>query len=276
MPKALFNVNSSEATAPAIIEFENHSENANSYMWDFGDGNSSTDESPRHRYTSSGNYTITLKAMNEKKVRELKKVIQIAAPEICLVELTTEFGSMLLELYDETPLHRDNFLKLADEGYYDGLLFHRVMDGFMIQGGDPNSKDAPPGMRLGNGGPDYKISAEITPELVHIKGALAAARQGDDVNPWRESSGSQFYIVHGKEVEEEFLKRIELRQGITYSPDQKETYYEMGGAPFLDNNYTVFGKVIEGLDVIDKIAQVKTDRADRPIENVTMKIIVIK
>ena len=276
MPKALFNINETEATAPAIIEFENTSENAESYEWDFGDGNSSTDDSPNHRYTSSGNYTITLKAIKEKKVRELKKVIQIAAPEICLVEMTTKFGRMLIELYDDTPLHRDNFLKLAEEGFFDDLLFHRVIDGFMIQGGDPDSKDADPNARLGSGGPGYRIPSEIQPDLIHIKGALAAARQGDNVNPKRESSGSQFYIVHGKEVEADMLKQIEMRSGITYPPAQKEAYAEYGGTPFLDNQYTVFGKVIDGMEVIDQIAQVKTDRMDRPIENVSMKIIVIK
>lgn len=277
MPKALFKVDETDKiTAPAIIKFENTSENADSYEWDFGDGNVSIEESPQHRYISSGNYTITLKAIKEKKVREIKKVIQIAAPEKCLVELSTDFGNMLIELYDETPLHRDNFLKLADEGYFDGLLFHRVIDGFMIQGGDPNSRNAAPGARLGGGGPNYKIPAEIKPGLIHTKGALAAARQGDNVNPFRESSGSQFYIVHGKEVEEEMLQKLELRSGKTYSPEQKEAYFEMGGTPFLDSEYTVFGRVIDGLDVIDKIAKVKTGPSDRPLENVSMEIIVIK
>ena len=275
-PKAIFSFNNEKTVAPAKIGFENQSENADRYEWDFGDGNTSMEETPNHRYTSSGNYTITLKAYKENKAKSTTQSIQIAAPEICLVELTTPYGTMMIELFDDTPLHRDNFTKLAEEGFYDDLLFHRVMNGFMIQGGDPASKGAPANSRLGGGGPGYTVPNEIAAGLVHTKGALAAARQPDNVNPKKASSGSQFYIVHGKTVTEAMLDQMQIRSDITYTPDQRKAYLENGGYPPLDSEYTVFGRVIEGLEVIDKIAAVKTNRADRPLEDVSMKIILIK
>lgn len=275
-PKAIFTIKEENPTAPAIVGFENQSENADRYEWDFGDGNTSTDEMPSHRYTSSGNFIITLKAYKEDKSKSSKQTIQVAAPETCLVELTTAYGSMLIQLYDETPLHRDNFIKLVEDGFYDGLLFHRVMNGFMIQGGDPKSKNAQPGQRLGTGGPGYQVDKEILTDFIHVKGALAAARQPDSVNPNKASSGSQFYIVHGKEVKDALLNQIEIRNNVSYSPDQRKAYLDQGGFPPLDGEYTVFGRVLEGLDVIDKIAATKTDRADRPIKDVPMKVIVIK
>jgi peptidyl-prolyl cis-trans isomerase B (cyclophilin B) len=183
---------------------------------------------------------------------------------------------MTLKLSDETPQHRDNFIKLAEEGYYDGLIFHRVINGFMIQGGDPNSRNAAPGAQLGSGGPGYQVPAEFVDDLVHVKGAIAAARTGDNVNPQKMSSGSQFYIVHGKPMTEQELTMMESRKGIRYTPAQREAYLTHGGTPFLDRDYTVFGQVIEGLEVIDKIAASATDRGDRPKEDITMKIVVIK
>ncbi len=191
-----------------------------------------------------------------------------------MVRIETPYGSMLVELYDETPQHRDNFLKLAEEGFYDSLLFHRVMQGFMIQGGDPDSRDARPGQQLGMGGPGYTIPAEFNPKYIHVKGALAAARQGDAVNPQRASSGSQFYIVHGRPYTDAELNQIEQRNGITYTEEQRKAYKTIGGAPFLDGQYTVFGKVVEGLEVIDKIAEQPVDRANRPLKDITMKISV--
>jgi cyclophilin family peptidyl-prolyl cis-trans isomerase len=156
-----------------------------------------------------------------------------------IVLLKTTMGEMKIKLYNETPLHRNNFIKLVNEKYYDGLLFHRVINNFMIQGGDPESRNAPAGKQLGMGGPGYTIPAEILPQFKHKKGAVAAARMGDQVNPKRESSGSQFYIVHNNE-----------------------------GTPHLDGAYTVFGEVISGMEVIDKIANVRTAPGDRPIEDV--------
>lgn len=235
------------------------------------------------------------------------------------IKISTTLGDIVVRLYDETPLHRDNFLKLATTGYYDNVLFHRVIKDFMIQGGDPNSKEAVPGAQYGTGGPDYTIEAEIKPELIHKRGALAAARQGDEVNPERRSSGSQFYIVWGQVynqgqigqlakqkdmqaqqaifnqlVAEHRSEIMQLRrdrnqeglmelqndlQAQTYAkfqsmPNkgltdaQKEAYTTVGGTPHLDGQYTVFGEVIEGLDVVEKIQSTKTQRGDRPCEDI--------
>jgi cyclophilin family peptidyl-prolyl cis-trans isomerase len=248
------------------------------------------------------------------------------------VLISTPYGDIRIKLYDKTPKHSDNFLKLAKEGYFDNTLFHRVIEHFMIQGGDPDSKGAKPGIMLGNGGPAYTIPAEIVPEYIHRRGVLAAARESDDVNPLKASSGSQFYIVQGKvftdkglDAEEvkvekrtkkyvlgtilhkpannQFLKDFEqckqqkdsvgLQKLITQftpeidaiyakmtpfklSPEQRNVYKTIGGAPHLDGAYTVFGEVIEGMDVVDKIAAAKTDSNDRPVVNISMKIKVIR
>ena len=190
--------------------------------------------------------------------------------EKTLVEIETEFGTMTVELYDSTPKHKENFVKLIKEGFYDDLLFHRVMNNFMIQGGDPNSRGAAPGARLGSGGPGYTIPHEIG--APHFKGVLAAARQPDSVNPEKNSSGSQFYIVHGEPQTDQQLDMFQSRKGITYNESQRAKYKEMGGYPFLDMDYTAFGEVVEGFDVIDKIAAVQTDPANRPLADVKMKV----
>ena len=190
------------------------------------------------------------------------------------VLVETDFGNMKLELYDSTPLHKENFLKLAEEGFYDDLLFHRVMQGFMIQGGDPNSRDATPQQRLGSGGPGYTIDAEFGASY-HFKGALAAARQPDQVNPEKKSSGSQFYIVHGRQFDESQIRTMAQQKNIVYTEDDVKKYLSAGGYPPLDNEYTVFGHVVEGMDVIDKIAAVRTAPGDRPIEDVKIKMKVV-
>lgn len=248
------------------------------------------------------------------------------------VLIETIYGNMKIQLYNETPLHRDNFLKLVNEKYYDSLIFHRVIKDFMIQGGDPQSKGAAKGKMLGNGGPGYTIDAEIRPNLFHKKGALAAAREGDQVNPEKKSSGSQFYIVQGTTFTEDqlhqmedkinFPKRRELVMNyieqpenaairyrldslqrtrnlmalnmayneiaeslneeynkldlFKYTPEQIQAYTTIGGTPHLDQNYTVFGEVVEGLNVIDSIATVETDKNDRPLKDVIIKIKVVK
>jgi len=189
------------------------------------------------------------------------------------VKIETDYGDMVFELYDSTPLHRDNFIKLANEGFYNDLLFHRIIKGFMIQGGDPNSKDAPQGQGLGTGGPGYKIDAEIG--APHFKGTLAAARQGGG-NPLKKSSGSQFYIVQGKVPTDNELNANERSKGITYSDAQRAKYKELGGTPMLDMDYTVFGEIVTGIDVIDKIAEVQTAPGDRPLKDIRMKVSVIK
>lgn len=192
------------------------------------------------------------------------------------VLIETSYGNMTVKLYNETPLHRDNFLKLVENGYYDSLLFHRVINNFMIQGGDPESKHARPGAMLGNGTLGYTVPAEFVPGLYHKKGALAAARQGDEVNPQKASSSCQFYIVQGNVWDENRLQMLEKRFGMSLTPEQREIYSTLGGTPHLDGAYTVFGEVVEGLDVIDKIATVKTGPMDRPVEDVRMKMSVIK
>ena len=191
------------------------------------------------------------------------------------VKLSTSYGDMVIKLYNETPKHRDNFLKLVKEGYYNDLLFHKVIKDFMIQGGDPQSKNAGPKQQLGSGGPGYTIPAEFNNNLIHKKGALSAARLGGPSNPQKESSGSQFYIVLGKTFSDAELSQMELR-GKKYTEEQKKIYREIGGYPPLDNDYTVFGEVISGLDVIDKIAAVKTAPGDRPLQDVKMKMEIVE
>ena len=238
------------------------------------------------------------------------------------VRIKTSMGDIVVRIYDETPKHRDNFVKLAKEGYFDGTLFHRVIRDFMIQGGDPDSKGAPAGKNLGTGGPDYTIPAEfVFPKLYHKRGALSAARTGDEVNPNRESSGSQFYIVWGKTYKPAELKQMERqlamqqeqavfnqlvadnkakimelrrnrdRAGLQelqddliastkaicaekglpkFTDEQVESYTTVGGTPFLDNQYTVFGEVEEGLEIVGKIQEVETGRNDRPKDDVVM------
>ena len=254
-----------------------------------------------------------------------KNIMESTTP---MVRISTNYGDIVVKLYDETPEHRDNFLKLAREGYYDSTIFHRVIKDFMIQGGDPDSKGAPAGKRLGTGGPDYTIPAEfVYPKYYHKRGVLSAARQADQVNPERRSSGSQFYIVWGKKYSESELKQLaaqldgqrgqqifnglaaqhrdsiqqmyqrgdqkglrELQNrlaaetdkilketpGFTFTPEQTKDYTTIGGTPFLDNQYTVFGEVVEGLDVVEKIQGVATGSADRPKEDVVMTMTVLE
>ena len=180
----------------------------------------------------------------------------------------TSEGDIIIALYDNTPKHKENFLKLVKDGYYNGILFHRIIQGFMIQTGDPESKGAPAGKMLGNGGPGYTIPAEFKPENYHKRGAVAAARQGDQVNPTKASSGSQFYIVDGKPFNASMMAQISYQYGKAFTDEQRKIYETIGGAPFLDGDYTVFGEVVEGMDVVDKIAAKPKDRYDRPTADV--------
>ena len=241
------------------------------------------------------------------------------------VKIQTMLGDIIVRLYDDTPIHRDNFIKLVKEGYYDGTLFHRVIKDFMIQGGDPDSKGAPAGKMLGVGGPDYTLDAEIKDGLFHKRGALAAARQGDEVNPERRSSGSQFYIVWGQKYNEgqlrQFSKQLKMQRVqqifnrlasehrdeimqmrrernraelqelqdklateaekrtadyIGLSEEQMKIYSTIGGTPHLDGQYTVFGEVEDGLDVVEMIQSSVTGRGDRPVDDIEMRISVIE
>ncbi len=191
------------------------------------------------------------------------------------VKVTTPYGTMIILLYDQTPQHRNNFVKLVKRHFYDSLLFHRVINKFMIQGGDPESKHAQPGAMLGNGENGYTVPAEFQLDLYHRKGVLAAAR---DDNPAKASSGCQFYIVQGKQWTDAELDKLEQTRlgGRKIPVDQREIYKTIGGTPQLDQSYTVFGQVIKGLEVIDKIAAVKTDGNDRPLQDVPMKMKLIR
>lgn len=190
------------------------------------------------------------------------------------VTVETEFGVMEFKLYNSTPVHRDNFIKLINEGFYEDLLFHRIMPNFMAQGGDPKSKGAGPDVQLGLTGPGYVLPAEIG--ALHYKGALSAARQPDNVNPKFESSGSQFFVVQGKTWTDAELTQMETQGRYKYSPEQRELYKTLGGTPYLDNKYTVFGECVKGLEIIDRLCAVQTRPGDRPIEDITMSLKVTK
>jgi cyclophilin family peptidyl-prolyl cis-trans isomerase len=209
---------------------------------------------------------ITLAMLNESQAQSTK------------VLMKTTMGDITLMLYDDTPIHKDNFIKLVKEHFYDGLLFHRVIPQFMIQAGDPTSKDAKPGQQLGSGNPGYTLPAEFRPGHWHMKGALAAARLNDQANPTKASSGSQFYIVVGKPWSLNDLSAME-RQGMhpKFTEEQKKVYTSEGGYPPLDYQYTVFGEVVKGMDVVEKISKVPRNSANRPNEDVKiLSVSVIK
>lgn len=193
--------------------------------------------------------------------------MELEAQKTTKVLIHTDYGDIKLALYNDTPKHRDNFIKLANEGFFNGSVFHRVISGFMIQGG---------GAPAGKQEVTYRVPAEILPNHIHKKGALAAARQGDQVNPKKESSGSQFYIVQGNKYTDQQLTQFEGQMGKKFTPEQRAAYTTVGGTPHLDGAYTVFGEVLEGLDVVDKIAAVKTGPGDKPLQDVKMTVKVIK
>jgi len=185
--------------------------------------------------------------------------------------IETNKGDIVVMLYNSTPLHQENFLQLIDQGFYDSLLFHRVIEDFIIQGGDPKSKKASMDQRLGGGGPGYLIDAEIG--APHLRGALAAARTGGALNPEKKSSGSQFYIVQGRPQNDAALNRVQRQKGLQYNTEQRQFYKEIGGVPQLDGDYTVFGEVVEGMEVVDEIAALPTNAANRPQEDVRIETI---
>jgi peptidyl-prolyl cis-trans isomerase B (cyclophilin B) len=212
--------------------------------------------------------------MNKNIVLLLILVLLTACKEKSMkVLFETSEGDIVLQLYEDTPQHSENFLKLVKEGYYDGVIFHRVIANFMIQSGDPGSKNPVPDGHYGTGGPSYRIPAEILPGHHHKKGALAAARTQ---NPKKESSGSQFYIVHGNIFDAEGLQAMEENKkaadsNFKFSNEAVKNYTAIGGTPHLDGEYTVFGEVIEGLDVVDKIALTETKPNDRPVKDIFIK-----
>lgn len=205
------------------------------------------------------------------KIEETKKDMNTK------VKVTTSQGEMIIELYNETPQHRDNFIKLVKEGFYNDLLFHRCIKGFMAQGGDPESRGASPTKMLGMGGPGYTVNAEFNVNFIHKKGALAAARQGDQVNPQKKSSGSQFYIVQGSKLDDNQINQYEAMAarkmpGFKYTEEQRNIYKTIGGTAMLDMDYTVFGEVVQGIEVLDKILAQPTKQGDRPVTDITMKM----
>lgn len=215
---------------------------------------------------------LMVSAFAQKSEKKAKTTKEPVAKE-SMVLISTSYGDMKIKLYNATPKHRDNFIKLANEGFYDSLLFHRVIRNFMIQGGDPLSKHAAPGVMLGSGDNGYTVPAEFVDTIFHKKGALCAARTE---NPEKASSGCQFYIVQGQVMTDEQITAFEQQRNRKFTANQRKILTTIGGFPGLDQNYTVYGEVVEGLDVIDKIAAVKTAPGDRPIEDVRMKVSVIK
>lgn len=185
-----------------------------------------------------------------------------------LVKLSTNVGDITLSLYKNTPIHRTNFIRLVKEGFYDSTSFHRIIAEFMIQGGDPKSKPSSGSKKVGTGGPGYTLEAELNKGHIHKRGALAAARQPDDVNPSKRSNGSQFYIVVGRKYPRKYLTSFEEKSGLKYTDEEAMTYENLGGTPHLDGEYTVFGEVISGMEIVDEISKVNTGRADRPTEAV--------
>jgi len=199
-----------------------------------------------------------------------------AKPKNQYVKISTSKGEVIIKLYNETPLHRDNFLKLAKNGTYNGTLFHRVIKAFMIQGGDPDSKNAKPDSLLGNGDLGYTIPSEFRDSLFHKKGVLAAAREGDDVNPLKASSSCQFYIVQGKVWTDSLLNLVETKRMKFKIPEwQRQIYKTIGGTPHLDRNYTVYGEVVKGLEMVDAIAEETTDKNNRPKNDIKMTVSVL-
>jgi peptidyl-prolyl cis-trans isomerase B (cyclophilin B) len=208
-----------------------------------------------------------------KKTAIKTNTIAVPAEVFTRVKITTDLGEIIVKLYNKTPKHRDNFIKLVGDHFYDSLLFHRVINGFMVQGGDPNSKTAPSGSMLGMGDVGYTIPAEFDSTLYHKRGALCAARTD---NPEKASSGCQFYIVHGRKSSDGELDNLQMQRGFKYSPAQRMTYKMNGGTPFLDLNYTVFGEVESGMEVVDKIATVARDGNNRPITDIRMMMELVK
>lgn len=193
-------------------------------------------------------------------------IMELNAQKVTKVLIHTDMGDIKVALYNDTPLHRDNFVKLAKEGFYNGSIFHRVIKGFMVQGG---------GAPAGKPEVSNKVPAEFVPAHIHKKGALAAARLGDQVNPKKESSGSQFYLVQGTKIPADQLNQFDAKRKVKYTAEQRTIYTTVGGTPFLDGDYTVFGEVVEGMDVIDKIAAVQTAPGDKPVKEIKMTMKVL-
>lgn len=254
---------------PARIILKNKSQNASEYRWTLNGEDISSSADLDYYITESGRYQLELTASNGSKEAHIAKEIFVSPSENCTFIMHTSEGDMVFALREETIGHLTNFVHLIESGFYKGLLFHRVIDGFMIQGGDNKTRTG--GKRYDEPDP---IPHEIDVSMPHFRGALAAARMPDDINPDKNSSGSQFYIVDGREYTEEKILKVQANKISDYSKDEISTYVAKGGSPQLDGEYTVFGYMISGFEVLDKIASVPTDKYDKPVDGV--KIIDVR
>ena len=257
-PVAGFAVNEQPAFMQ-IVHFSNESDNADSFRWYVNDSLASKNADMETRFLSSGRHNIKLVAESEGKENSISKDVFVSQAERCHFVIRTTLGDLVVALYEETPLHLKNFVELVESGFYKDIDFHRIIQGFMVQAGETNN-------------PRYltrnEIPAEINKQLIHVKGALAAARMPDEMNPEKMSSATQFYIVQGRELNRDVILNYGSEKLIDYTDDQISSYLEFGGTPQLDGEYTVFGYLVSGFDVLDKIAGVSTDANDRPIEKV--------
>ncbi len=266
-PSADFVYKYDKKQVPVVLKFDNKSLLSERYEWDFGDGQKSNEVSPKHLFKSSGDFDVTLKAFKGNKSTIVKKSISLSPPILCLVEISTTAGNLILSLSDVTPIHRENFIENIELGLYNGLPFHRVINGFMIQAGDPERRKS---------GPTEEdkllakktIKAEIVDTLIHRKGALAAARMPDEINPEKRSSAMQFYIVHGSSTNDVLLNTMYKNKEDLLTPSIRDIYNNYGGSPQLDGEYTVFGQLIDGFEILNKIATSATDENDNPIDEI--------
>lgn len=255
-PVAHFTISESRQV-PVELNFSNSSEKALGYSWYIDGELVSEEEDMKHLFLHSGRYTIRLEATDGKITSDVSKELVLGPPDDCIVWMETSMGNMAFKLLEGTPIHRKNFLSKIESGYYKNKLFHRVIDGFMIQGG-----------RSPEGAETKTIQAEIQSRNVHTRGALAAARMPDAMNPEKASSNVEFYIVQGRKIDEEGLLNMASEKLLDYTDEQISTYLHRGGTPQLDMEYTVFGYLIYGDEVIDRIASSKTDVNDKPIEDI--------
>lgn len=248
---------------PAKVYFENTSENVSSYSWEIDGKPHSSDKHLEHTFYDSGKHTVVLLAKEGNKTTRKESQIYVEAPSYCTVLIKTSLGDLVVELDEKTPGHLKNFSELVESGFYNGIFFHRIIDDFMVQGGGNENRNS--GKRLAD---PPTVPHEINNELLHYKGALAAARMPDDMNPEKASNGSQFYIVDGRSLDADKMEKIQAEKIFDYSAEQIEKYIALGGAPQLDGEYTVFGFLISGFDVLDEMATTDTDKYDKPLEDI--------
>lgn len=266
-PISNFKTHPGDLIAPTTINFKNLSTDSESYVWKIDSEVVSGSTDLNHLFLSSGRHTIELISTKGSKQSISQQEIIIEAPTQCLVYILTNYGPLVVTLNDQTPIHRDNFLELVNSSFYDGIKFHRIINGFMIQAGDPNTNTASQKIKH-----PKEIKEEINNDLLHYKGALAAARLPDNVNPTKASSGTQFYIVEGQKLSEKAIEEYGYSRLKDYTEEQKAQYLKDGGAPQLDGKYTVFGQLIDGFETLEKISDVSTDKNNKPIE----PVIIIK